>query len=126
MRVKSFALALGLSLAVAGFSLTALAQSQPQTINGFLVDVMCNVKHAPEGAAYASTHDKACLLMEGCVKSGYSVLTAENRVVKFDAKGNELALALIKDTDRENNWRVMVTGAVSGDNIAVTNLALAQ
>lgn len=119
-----------LSAAVVAFALVGLlqlpadAQAGTQTISGYLVDVMCGTAHASEGAAYGAKHDKACLLMDGCVKSGYSVLTADNRIVKLDPKGNEMALALIKGTARENDWRVSVSGTVANDTITVTSLRL--
>ena len=62
--------------------------------------------------------------MDGCVKSGYSLVTADKKVLKFDAKGNELALDLIKKIDRDKDWTVAVNGTVSGDTIAVASLQL--
>ena len=105
-----------------GFVVPALAQTQ--TIRGHLVDVACATDHAKEGAAFGAKHDKKCLLMDACVKSGYSVLTADGRVVKLDAKGSATALELIKKTDRESDWRVTVAGNVSGDTMTVTALSL--
>jgi hypothetical protein len=112
-----------LTVGVAG-SIQSDIEAQSKPVTGFLIDVMCGTEHAPEGAAFGAKHDKSCLLMDACVKSGYSVLTADNKILKFDAKGNELALALIKNTNRESNWRVSVDGTVTGDTIAVTNLRL--
>ena len=124
MKTRMLALATMLSLATVLISVQANAQAQSQTVSGYLVDVMCSTKHAPEGAAYGATHDKACLLMAACVKSGYSIMTTDNRILKFDPKGSEMALALINKTEREGNWRVNVTGTVTNDTIAVTNIAL--
>jgi hypothetical protein len=99
------------------------AQGQTQSVKGHLVDVMCATKHATE-AGYIAKHDKKCLLMEACVKSGYSLVTAEGKVLKLDAKGTQLALDLIKKTDRESNWTVAVNGSVSGDTITVASIQL--
>ena len=110
-------------LVVVGLAVGGRAQTQTQTMNGHLVDVMCATKHATE-ADYIAKHDKKCLLMEGCVKSGYSLVTAEGKVLKLDAKGTQLALDLIKKTDRESNWTAAVTGSVSGDTIAVSSIQL--
>jgi len=108
----------GLAVGVA-----AQAQEKTQTMKGHLVDVMCATKHATE-ADYIAKHDKKCLLMEGCVKSGYSLVTAGGKVLKLDAKGTQLALDLIKKTDRVSNWTVAVNGNVSGDTIAVSSIQL--
>lgn len=122
--MRLFALAGGVALVLAGLSQVGIAQAQNQTVRGHLLDVMCATKHAHEAAAYAPTHDKTCLLMDGCVKSGYSVLTADGKVLKMDQKGTAMALDLIKKTDREKDWKVTVTGAVSNDTITVTKLTL--
>ena len=62
--------------------------------------------------------------MEGCIKSGYSVVTADHKVLKFDRKGNEQALALIKATDKDKEWKVVVTGKVDGQTMAVRAITL--
>jgi hypothetical protein len=110
-------------MVVVGLAVSGAAQAQAQTMKGHLVDVMCAKEHATE-EGYAAKHDKKCLLMEGCVKSGYSLVTADRKVLRLDAKGNQLALGLIKKTDRESNWTVTVNGSVSGDTIAVTSIQL--
>ena len=110
---------MGIAIVVLG--LTASSSAQGQTVNGTLMDVACSSHHASE-AGYTESHDKKCLLMASCVKSGYSLVTADKKVLKFDAKGNELALDLIKKTDREKNWTVAVDGTLSGDTIAVASI----
>jgi hypothetical protein len=124
MRIVNLAMAV---VAVAGLSfqiVSAQSARAPQTFKGHLVDVMCGTHHANEGAAYGEKHDKKCLLMEDCVKSGYALLTADNQVLKFDSKGSDLALALIKKTERDKDWRVTVTGTLSNGTIVVTGLSL--
>ena len=106
---------------VFGMSLSGAAQGQP--LRGTLMDVACSSHHATE-AGYTEKHDKKCLLMDACVKSGYSLVTADKKVLTFDAKGNELALALIKQTDHDKDWKVAVNGKVTGDTIAVTDIKM--
>lgn len=110
----------GLAL-VLGLAISAGAQDQP--LRGTLMDNACSSHHATE-AGYTESHDKKCLLMDACVKSGYSLVTPDKKVLKFDAKGNDMALALIKSTDRDKDWKVTVDGRVSGDTIAVTNIKM--
>ncbi len=109
--------------AVAMMVLVASGAAQGQQVKGTLMDVACSSHHGTE-AGYAEKHDKKCLLMDACVKSGYSVVTADKKILKFDARGNELALDLIKKTNREANWAVSVAGTVTGDTIAVSSLTL--
>lgn len=119
------AVTLAIGVAVVALSLQVIsAQSAPQTFKGYLVDVMCGTHHAQEGAAYGEKHDKKCLLMDDCVKSGYALLTADNQVLKFDSKGSAMALALVKKTEREKDWRVTVSGTLSDGTIAVSSLSL--
>jgi hypothetical protein len=117
---------LATALAFAALTSTQMisGQSAPQTFKGYLVDVMCGTAHAKEGAAYGEKHDKACLLMEECVKSGYALLTADNQILKLDSKGSAMALALIKKTEREKDWRATVSGTLSNGTIVVTDLSL--
>ena len=118
MRQLLMVLVVGLVAAGAAYA----AQGQ-QTISGYLIDLRCAAQHAGE-AGFAAKHDKECLLMDKCVKSGYGVLTADNKLIKFDTKGNREALKLIKATDKDMDWKVAVTGKVTGDRIAVTSIAL--
>ena len=62
--------------------------------------------------------------MPVCVKSGYSLILADNSVLKFDEKGNEQALAFVKATKKEKDLKVTVTGAVKGQTIAVQSISL--
>src|SRR5271166_2414538 len=112
-----------LSLAILGLCATMSAQSGNQKISGYLVDAVCAGHHATE-PGYAANHDKHCNLMDVCVKSGFSVITADSKVLKFDQKGNEEALALLKATDKDKDWKVVVTGKVDGDVIAVSSIKL--
>ncbi len=111
----------GVAAIVVGLAAGAAAQAEP--VRGTLMDIACSSHHATE-AGYTESHDKKCLLMDGCVKSGYSLVTADKKVLKFDAKGNELALNLIKNTNHDKDWKVAVDGTVKGDTIAVTTIKM--
>ena len=121
MKLLSFAA--GLTLMLAGLTTPGASQAQSQTLKGHLMDIACSSHHATE-AGYAEKHDKTCLLQNACVKSGYSLVTADKKVLTFDAKGNQLALDFIKKTDRDKDWTVTVNGTVSGETIAVASLRL--
>ena len=45
-------------------------------------------------------------------------------MLKFDEKGNEQALAFVKATSKEKDLKVTVTGAVTGQTIAVQSISL--
>ena len=119
--MKLFGFAASIALVVIGLSVSGAAQGSP--LKGTLMDIACSSHHATE-AGYTETHDKMCLLEAGCVKSGYSLVTADKKVLKFDPKGNDLALALIKSADRDKDWKVSVDGKVTGDMLAVSSIKL--
>lgn len=119
--MKLFGCVAGAAMVVVGLSVSGAAQGQP--MKGTLMDIACSSHHATE-AGYTESHDKKCLLMESCVKSGYSLVTADKKVIKFDAKGNELALALIKKENHDKDWKVSVDGTVTGDTMAVSAINL--
>ena len=114
---------LGALVVVAGLTMSAAGQSNPQKFTGHLVDAVCAGNHATE-PGYAEKHDKTCNLMDGCIKSGFSLVTSDLKVLKFDAKGNEQALALIKATEKDKDWKVTVSGSVEGSTLAVSSIKL--
>ena len=110
-------------------SLPVIAADKPvsgeQTISGHLVDVACGSQNsAKPDSNFGATHDKSCLQMDDCVKSGYGVLTSENKVIKFDSKGNEQARKFIQMTNKDKDWKVTVSGPVTGNTIAVNSIML--
>jgi len=80
--------------------------------------VACSKKVAAD--ADAQTRD--CALM--CEKSGYGIVTADKKFLKFDPDGNAKVLAALKASDKEDHLRVNVSGDVPGDTIKVTSVKL--
>lgn len=104
------ALLLVLSLALVGS--VALAE----TWNGTLMDQMCSAKKEP------ASHTRQCAI--ACAKSGYGILTADGKYVKFDAAGNKKALAVLTKSTKESDLKATVTGTLQGDVINVATVAL--
>ncbi|HZT32391.1 MAG TPA: hypothetical protein VFA33_21055 [Bryobacteraceae bacterium] len=102
----------GVLLAAASLcAFTALAE----TWSGTLVDVMCKNKDL-------AGHTTKCAL--GCAKSGYGVVTADGKFVKFDETGNAKTLAALKATNKEKDLKVKVSGAMDGEMIRVQSVEL--
>ena len=106
---------------VLSISASAGEKEKKEKVSGYLVDVMCSSELAEKGAA---KHSKECLQMPDCVASGYAVLTADNKVIKFDAKGNEEAKKAIAASSKDKDFKVTVSGVVEGDSIAVSAIEL--
>jgi hypothetical protein len=94
-----------------------------QTLNGYLVDVSCATDDGSK-PGFGAKHSKKCLQMPDCEVSGYALLTSDNKVIKFDKAGNATAKQFIAKTDKDNDWKVNVTGDVTGDNMTVQSLEL--
>src|SRR5271170_4701673 len=111
---------------LAGLGLLAVfsAVASAAQVDGILIDKMCSGKALSGGQAAATAHDKDCLLQDACIKSGYGVYTADGKYLKLDAAGDAKALAAIKASKKKDNYKVQVTGDVSGDSIKVTSLKL--
>ena len=118
-----FAAVAGICAVVALAAAPAVAQSDTTTIKGHLVDAVCAKGHATE-PGYVENHTRMCNLMGVCVKSGYTLVTADKKVLQLDDKGAELALALSKESEKEKDFKVTVTGTVTGSTIAVSAIAL--
>jgi len=95
-----------------------------QTINGYLVDLACISQRSSELATLGPKHTKKCLMMPQCERSGYAVLTLDQKVIKFDADGNQRAKKLIASSKREKDYRIVAVGSIVGDEIHVTKLEL--
>jgi hypothetical protein len=83
-----------------------------------ILDVACSKK----SAADADSHTRDCALM--CKDSGFGIVTADKKFLKFDASGNAKMLELLKASDKSDHLRVNVTGDVKGDTLAVTSVKL--
>ncbi len=121
----------------AGFALTAWsAGPNSNTVQGVLLDKECSPNaetrivsdpspHLEGGMLWAYTHKRQCLLMPSCQRSGYGIVTYDsNKYLKFDAAGNQKALALIQASKKEDDFRIEVTGEIQGDTIKVSTLKL--
>ena len=112
------------------------ADAKPTTVQGVLIDKECSARaetrlvsgsnpHLEGGMLWAYTHDKKCLLMPACQRTGYGVFTYEsNKFLAFDPTGNQKALALIQSSKKDDDMRVEVAGEINGDKMKVTSLKL--
>jgi hypothetical protein len=112
--VKKFAVIL-----FAAMSLSAFAADT--AVKGYLVDLACGTANASK-PGFGAKHTKSCLQMPDCAKSGYGVLTADQKVIKFDPAGNKKATDFIAASNKDNDFKVAVTGAVTGDKMSVNNI----
>ena len=92
-----------------------------ETWTGDILDVLCRPENVAVGAKKCQ-QNRACMLSDRCASSGYGVLLADGRFLKFDAAGSAKALKLLKGMTKDTDLKVTVTGAVSRDVIRVDTL----
>ena len=102
------------SLLVVVFGATALAGEW----QGHLMDAMCAAKMKDKAAG----HKAKCAL--SCAKSGFGLVTADGKYVKFDEAGNAKAQEALKATTKEQDLMVKVTGTLDGETIQVESLRI--
>ncbi len=103
---------------VLGLALAAGVAGAEEWKGVAVVDSNClaKVKANPDA------HTTACALQ--CAKGGYGLLATDGSFLKFDAAGNEKAVAALKATKKTDHLRATVSGERSGDTIKVSALAL--
>ena len=96
------------------------------TLTATLIDISCATERADDLATLRIKHTRKCLQMPECEKSGFGLLTSDNKVIRFDAAGNEKAKALIASTQQEKEIQVKASGRLEGDLLTVKKLSLVQ
>ena len=86
-----------------------------ETWSGTLVDVMCKNQDL-------ASHTSKCAIR--CAKSGYGLVLADGKFVKFDEAGNTKALAALKATSKEKDLKAKVTGTLDGETVQVETVEL--
>jgi len=70
----------------------------------------------------ADSHTRDCAL--ACTKSGFGILTKDQRFLKFDAAGNAKIVEALKASDKKDHLRVNVNGDLQGDTLKVSSITL--
>lgn len=124
MVLRSRILVLVSSLLILASASVAATSGKKVKLKGHLVDVACSQEQKDDLDYMRKEHSKSCFQMPACVKSGYAILTADDKVIRFDPAGNALAMSLIERTNKDKDWRIAVQGRQDGDTIAVSKLTL--
>ena len=108
-----------LSLAFA--AIVYAQSSKPLTVTGYLIDNAC-AESAKDLGTRAKGHSVSCALMDSCEKSGYSVVTEDNKRYKLSEKGEGMAAELLKSTKTTKGVKVTAEGNYNGSEFDVTKL----
>jgi hypothetical protein len=107
-------LALGLLAITLALPLTAETWK-----NVSLMDANCAKKE--KAMANPDAHSKSCAIK--CAEAGYGAVV-DGKFMKFDKKGDELALDAIKKSDKKDHFRATVDGSVKNGVIQVSSVKL--
>src|ERR1700749_3396578 len=86
--------------------------AKPLTVTGYLIDNTC--EDSAKDASRAKGHTTSCALMDNCAKSGYSVVTEDNKRYKLSEKGEGMAAELLKNTKTTKGVKVTAEGNYNG------------
>ncbi len=99
------------------FSMTILAAglASAETFSGTVVDVMCKNKDL-------AGHTRSCAI--DCAKSGFGLVQADGKFLKFDESGNARTFSMLKKSSKDKDLKVKVTGTLDGEVIKVQAVEL--
>jgi hypothetical protein len=103
------------SMKFAVLTLTLAAVGSAADFTGTVVDVMCRGKDL-------AGHTRECAVT--CSKSGYGLVTADGKFLKFDESGNARTLAALKKSAKEKDLKAKVAGTLDGDVLKVQAIEL--
>src|SRR5215475_12547576 len=83
-----------------------------------VIDANCSKK----AAADPDSHTRACALQ--CAMSGYGILTADKKFIKFDEAGNKKFEEALKASTKKDHLRADVSGELQGDTLKVASFKL--
>lgn len=98
-------------------ALPALAANESYK-NVSIVDSNCSAKVAADPDA----HTRSCALQ--CAMSGFGILTADKKFIKFDDAGNKKVEEALKASTKKDHLRADVAGELQGDTLKVTSIKL--
>ncbi len=99
-------------------------KAKETVLQGYVVDQMCAKSMAKKSNPMnrAAKHTKECALEEACAASGYGLFYGDGKWVKFDEKGDKLALEMFEKSKKGNDFKAEVTGEMKGDVLVVASL----
>lgn len=96
-------------------------------LRGHLIDNACwSENDHKDDQKFLREHSKDCLQMPDCIKSGYSIVTAQGKVYPMDTASNASTTAWIEATKRDDNFLVDVKGHLRAGKLNVKKIQLAK
>jgi hypothetical protein len=96
-------------------TILAAGLASAETFSGTVVDVMCKNKDL-------AGHTRSCAI--DCAKSGFGLVQADGKFLKFDESGNARTFSMLKKSSKDKDLKVKVTGTLDGEVIKVQAVEL--
>ncbi len=93
------------------------------TVKGVLLDNICAADFSGDYSA-AKELSKGCNLARDGKKKGFSIVSEDGQLLKFDAKGNGLLMRMLKYAGDSESVELEVEGKVKGEKVAVDQIRL--
>ena len=97
-----------------------------EQISGTLMTTMCAAGATKGGPDAVAKHERTCNLKPNCAKTGFGVVTADNKFLSFDESGNTQALKALQESTKKDDMKVVVEGDVHDGKITVSSLKLLE
>ncbi|MGA3188233.1 MAG: hypothetical protein ABSF22_14100 [Bryobacteraceae bacterium] len=104
-----------MKLRLFSIALLAAGLASAEVFSGTVVDVMCKGKDL-------AGHTRSCAL--DCAKSGFGLVQADGKFLKFDESGNARTLSMLKKSSKDKDLKVKVSGTLDGEVIKVQAVEL--
>ena len=129
MRTKIFAIAVTIFV-IALLSASLVFAADGKTYKGWVVDQLCDSKGVGADGTDLKTspqnHTVGCALMPPCIASGFGIYVDKGDgsfvYYKFDKKGSDFALGILKNETKKDHVQLEVTGVLKGNTIQVKTL----
>ena len=114
------------AVAVSAFAFSGIAvnadDAKGKSVKGVLIDTTCGAKQMEKGdpEKSAAAHPKSCAIK--CGEGGGYALVSGKKMMKLDAKGNELAGKYLAVDANATQVVIMGTPSEDGTTLAVTSI----
>jgi len=93
-------------------------------VQGVIIDRKCAQDILKNGRQIVVKQRRDCSLRKNYVRDGYAIITDDKQYLNFDEAGNKKVIELLRNTPDKDNLKVVVTGNISGDTIAVMDMSM--
>lgn len=111
------------NLPVLSILLAIASLAQGTDLQGVIIDIKCAQDILKHGRQIVKKR-RECSLSKHYSRTGYGIITDDQKFFRFDDAGNKRALELLKNSSDRDNVKVVIAGDIDGRTIKVANMSL--